>query len=195
MKYFTSIAAIIATSCLAVATPVLAQSAQEDARFQQAQQRFDNELRLFRQEFDRYQAARANDRRGGYRGGYNDQRGGNGYNDPRANDPRANDPRWGYNDDRVESGYDPSRYYRTGPNYQERVLTSDERIYRGNDGRYYCKRNDGTTGLIVGAVAGGVLGNVIDGGHSRSVGTILGAIIGGAAGQSIDKSNSDVRCR
>jgi hypothetical protein len=185
MKRFTNIAVILATSCLAVATPVVAQTAQDDARFQQAQQRLDTELQIFRQEFDRYQAARANSSRGGYRGGYNDPRNGGGYNDPRG----------GYNDDRIESGYDPSRYYRAGPNYQERVLSSDERIYRGNDGRYYCKRNDGTTGLIVGAVAGGVLGNVIDGGHSRSVGTILGAILGGAAGQSIDKNNSDVRCR
>jgi hypothetical protein len=190
MKRFTSIAVVIATSCLAVATPVVAQTAQDDARFQQAQQRLDNELRVFRQEFDRYQAARASTPRGGYRGGYNDQRG--GYNDQRGG---YNDSRGGYDDDRVESGYDPSRYYRTGPAYQERVLSSDERIYRGNDGRYYCKRNDGTTGLIVGAVAGGVLGNVIDGGHSRSVGTILGAILGGAAGQSIDKNNSEVRCR
>jgi len=178
MKKIAKFAALIASSCLAVATPVVAQTAQDDARFQQAQQRFDTELQIFRQEFDRYQAARANSPRGGYRGGYNDQR---GYND--------------YNDDRVESGYDPSRYYRAGPNYQERVLSADERVYRGNDGRYYCKRNDGTTGLVVGAVAGGVLGNVIDGGHSRSVGTILGAILGGAAGRSIDKNNSEVHCR
>ena len=183
MKNITNIAVIIATSCLAVATPVVAQTAQDDARFQQAQQRFDNELRVFRQEFDRYQAARANNPRGGYRGGYDEPRG--GYNDSRG----------GYDDDRVESGYEPSRYYRAGPNYQERVLSADERVYRGNDGRYYCKRNDGTTGLVVGAVAGGVLGNVIDGGHSRSVGTILGAILGGAAGRSIDKNNSEVHCR
>src|SRR5437762_9527928 len=106
MTRVTNFAVLIATTCLAIATPVAAQTAQDDARFQQAQQRFDTELQIFRQEFDRYQAVRANDRRGGYRGGYNDQRG--GYN---------ND----YNDDRVESGYDPSRYYRAGPNYQERV--------------------------------------------------------------------------
>ena len=187
MKSFTTVALMVAGSCLAVATPVVAQTAQDDARFQQAQQRLDNELQIFRQEFDRYQAARANNPRGGYRGGYGDPRSG-GYNDQRSGYN-------GYNDDRVESGYDPARYYRAGPNYQERVLSADERIYRGNDGRYYCKRNDGTTGLIVGAVAGGVLGNVIDGGHSRSVGTILGAILGGAAGQRIDKNNSDVRCR
>lgn len=190
MRKITSIALI--ASCFAFAAPAVAQTAQDDARFQQAQQRLDNELRLFRQEFDRYQAARANNPRGGYRGGYNDPRNG-GYNDPRNGG--YNDPRGGYNDDRVETGYDPARYYREGPNYQERVLSADDRIYRGNDGRYYCKRNDGTTGLVVGAVAGGVLGNVIDGGHSRSVGTILGAILGGAAGRSIDKNNSDVRCR
>ena len=111
MKKIAKFAALIASSCLAVATPVVAQTAQDDARFQQAQQRFDTELQIFRQEFDRYQAARANSPRGGYRGGYNDQR---GYND--------------YNDDRVESGYDPSRYYRAGPNYQERVLSADERV-------------------------------------------------------------------
>src|SRR4051812_49664285 len=85
MKRITNIAVIIATSCLAVATPVVAQTAQDDARFQQAQQRLDNELRVFRQEFDRYQAARANNPRGGYRGGYNDPRRGlkepPGYND------------------------------------------------------------------------------------------------------------------
>jgi hypothetical protein len=184
MKTVTTIAIAMAASCLAVATPAFAQTAQDDARFQQAQQRLDNELQIFRQEFDRYQQARANTPRGGYRGGYSDPRG--GYNDPRGGY---------YNDDRVESGYDPARYYRAGPNYQDRVLGADERIYRGNDGRYYCKRNDGTTGLIVGAVAGGVLGNVFDGGHSRSVGTILGALIGGVAGQSIDKSNSEVHCR
>ncbi len=57
MSGFTKIAVIAATSCLAIATPVFAQSAQDDARFQQAQQRFQNEMRVFQQEFDRYQQA------------------------------------------------------------------------------------------------------------------------------------------
>ena len=180
MKSVTSLAVIIATSCLAVATPVVAQTAQDDARFQQAQQRFDNELRLFRQEFDRYQAARASYPRGGYRGGYDEPRRDNGYNDSRD-----------YNDDRVESGYDPSRYYRAGPNYQERVLSADERVYRGNDGRYYCKRSDGTTGTVVGAIGGGVLGAILGGGGA--LGTILGAGGGALLGRSIDKG--DVHCK
>ncbi|GGA38180.1 hypothetical protein GCM10011395_05560 [Sphingomonas psychrolutea] len=171
---------LIAGSCIAAATPVLAQSQADEQRFQQAQQRLDNELNVFRSEFDRYQQARAR--------GYRDPRGGSYY------DPRVSDQRYSY-DDRDESGYDPSRYYRDGSSYQERVLTSSDRVYRGTDGRYYCKRNDGTTGLIVGAIGGGVLGNVIAGGHSAGVGTLLGAIAGGVLGKSIDQNNQQMRCR
>ena len=183
MSRLTKIAVIAASSCLAIATPGVAQTAQDDARFQQAQQRFQNELRVFQQEFDRYQQASRNRRGGGYGGP------GGGY------DRGPGGPGGYYNDDRVETDYEPSRYYREGPTYRERVLTSDERVYRGTDGRYYCKRNDGTTGLIVGAIGGGILGNVIDGGHSRGVGTILGAIVGGVAGKSIDQNNQQVKCR
>lgn len=183
MRRISALAAVIAGSCLAVATPVAAQSQADDQRFQQAQQRFDNELNVFRAEFDRYQQARTR--------GYRDPRGGS-YNDSRYADPRYADPRY---DDRDEAGYDASRYYRNDSRYQERVLSSNDRVYRGSDGQYYCKRNDGTTGLIVGAVGGGVLGNVIDGGHSRGVGTILGALAGGLVGRSVDQNNAQVRCR
>lgn len=182
MSRFSRIALLVAGSCLAAATPVLAQSQADEQRFQQAQQRFDTEYRAYRAEVDRYQQSRAR--------GYAPPRSGGGYDDSR--DPRYADPRY---DDRDESGYDPSRYYRDGSGYQERTLSSSDRIYRGTDGRYYCKRNDGTTGLIVGAIGGGVLGNIIDGGHSRGVGTILGAIAGGAVGRSVDQNNSQVRCR
>ena len=56
--------------------------------------------------------------------------------------------------------------------------------------RTYCKRNDGTTGLVIGAVGGGVLGNVIGGG---TLGTLLGAGGGALLGRSIDRGK--VRCR
>ncbi len=69
-----------------------------------------------------------------------------------------------------------------------------DEVYRGSDGRYYCKRSDGTTGLIVGAIGGAVLGNVIDGGHERAAGTLLGGALGAILGKSIDQ-NSDVRCQ
>jgi hypothetical protein len=101
----------------------------------------------------------------------------------------------GNDSSRFSTNYDASRYYRDDPRYTERRLSDQDEVYRGSDGRYYCKRNDGTTGLIVGAIGGGVLGNVIDGGHSRGVGTILGAIVGGVAGKSIDQGGQQIKCR
>ncbi len=110
------------------------------------------------------------------------------------------DPRYArysaYDYDRPDpayGGYDAGRYYVDDPRYRERRLGNNDRVYRGQDGRYYCRRNDGTTGLLVGAVAGGVLGNVIAGGGSSTLGTLLGAAGGALAGRSIDRNN--VRCR
>ena len=82
---------------------------------------------------------------------------------------------------------DAGRYYR------ERRVSRGDRIYRGNDGRYYGRRSDGTTGLIVGAVAGGVLGNIIASGGSETLGTLIGAGVGAAIGSQVDKG--EVRCR
>jgi hypothetical protein len=96
--------------------------------------------------------------------------------------------------DRYRTDYDAARHYRDGPGYTERRLSRDDYVYRGSDGRYYCKRNDGTTGLIVGGAGGAVLGNVIDGGHNRLAGTLIGGALGALAGMAFDLNNSDVRC-
>jgi len=102
-----------------------------------------------------------------------------------------------YRDDdrRFATDYDAARYYRDDPRYTERRLSSNDEVYRGSDGRYYCKRSDGTTGLIVGAIGGGILGNIIDGGRNRAAGTLIGGALGALAGKSIDQNNSEVRCR
>ncbi len=111
-----------------------------------------------------------------------------------------NGDRYGYtsqpvdDDRRFVTDYDASRYYRDDSRYEERRLSAQDEVYRGSDGRYYCKHNDGTTGLIVGAAGGGLLGNVIDGGHNRVAGTLIGGALGALAGKAIDQ-NSDVRCR
>jgi hypothetical protein len=92
------------------------------------------------------------------------------------------------------SGYwDASRYYRAGDRYPERRLGRGDNVYVGSDGRYYCRRSDGSTGLIVGGIAGGVLGNIIAPGGSKTLGTIIGAAGGAAIGASVDKG--EVRCR
>jgi len=92
-----------------------------------------------------------------------------------------------------ETTYYADQYYRDGSNYRTRRLTRNDRVYRGRDNRYYCRRSDGTTGLIVGGISGGLLGNSIAGGGSRTLGTLLGGGIGALLGQSIDRGN--VTCR
>lgn len=98
-------------------------------------------------------------------------------------------------DGRFATNYDAARYYRADPRYRERRLTYEDEVFRGSDGRYYCKRNDGTTGLVIGGVGGAVIGNVIDGGRNRVAGTLIGGALGALVGKSIDQNNSDVRCR
>lgn len=89
-----------------------------------------------------------------------------------------------------QEGY-AERNYRRG-NYRARALRDDDNIYRGRDGRYYCKRDDGSTGLVVGGIAGGVLGNLIAPGGSKLLGTIIGGAAGALGGREIDRSDS--RC-
>jgi hypothetical protein len=90
-------------------------------------------------------------------------------------------------------GYYADQYYRDGGYYQPRRLGRGDRIYRGSNGRYYCRRNDGTTGLIVGAIAGGLLGNRLSNGRSSTLGTLLGVGGGAAIGSAIDRGQ--VSCR
>lgn len=97
-----------------------------------------------------------------------------------------NNPDPGYN------GYYADRYYKTDRRYREHRLSENDRVYRGQNGQYYCRRSDGTTGLIVGGIAGGVLGNIIAPGDSKTLGTILGAIGGAAVGAAAD---SGMKCR
>ena len=77
--------------------------------------------------------------------------------------------------------------------YAPRRLGRNDRIYRGSDNRYYCRRDDGTTGLIVGGIGGGVLGHVIAPGGSKTLGTILGVGIGALIGRAVD--DGDIACR
>lgn len=119
---------------------------------------------------------------GYYDRGYHDRYGRYDYNNP--------DPRYG--------GYYADRYYRNNARYRERQLSYDDRVYRGRDGRYYCRRSDGSTGLIVGGLGGAAAGAIIAQGDSKPLGAIIGAIGGAAVGAAVDsrnRNNSNVRCR
>lgn len=95
-----------------------------------------------------------------------------------CNDYLGGGGRPGYAGDRYDDGYS---------------LRDNDRIYRDRDGRYYCKKPDGSTGLIVGGLAGGVLGNVIAPGGSKTLGTLLGAGAGALTGRAIDRNS--IRCK
>lgn len=86
-----------------------------------------------------------------------------------------------------------ARYDRYGRYAEPVVLSRGDRVWRGDDGRYYCRRDNGTTGLIVGAAAGALLGRHLDGGRERTLGTILGAAGGALIGREIDRGG--LRCR
>lgn len=101
-----------------------------------------------------------------------------------AYDYNRPDPRYG-------RSYQPNRYYRTG--YAPIRVDRRTRVYRGNDNRYYCRRSDGTTGLIVGAALGGLLGNQLAQGQSNVLGTLIGGGAGALLGREIDRGG--VNCR
>jgi len=88
-------------------------------------------------------------------------------------------------------GYYADRYYRDG--YAPIRVTRYTRIYRGYDDRYYCRRSDGTTGLILGATLGGLLGNSLGRGHSDTAATLIGAGAGALLGREIDRG--ELVCR
>ncbi|RDV06128.1 glycine zipper 2TM domain-containing protein [Sphingorhabdus pulchriflava] len=95
------------------------------------------------------------------------------------------DPKYG--------GYQAERYYRDGRYYQQRRLTNNDRVYRGSNSRYYCRRNDGTTGLIIGAIGGGLLGRSIAPSRSKTLGAILGGTGGALIGRSIGRNGLSCR--
>jgi hypothetical protein len=99
--------------------------------------------------------------------------------------------RWDRDRGNRYDGYYGRSDYRGG--YRDERISRNTRVWRDNDGRYRCRRGDGTTGLLIGGVAGGVLGNSIAGRGDRTLGTILGVAGGALLGREIDRSNS--RCR
>ncbi|WP_338420408.1 hypothetical protein [Sphingomonas profundi] len=130
----TRLLALALVAVPALSSPLLAQNAADQRRWDAAQSRYRAETDRYYQERDLYYDARARDRGGPGRYGS-------------APPP----PPPGVDDDRFATDYDAARDYRDDPRYRERVLSSNDQVYRGSDGRYYCQRTDGTTGLIIGA--------------------------------------------
>ena len=87
----------------------------------------------------------------------------------------------------MDSAQAQSRYYRNGAYVGP--------TWQGRDGRYYCRRSNGTVGLIVGGAAGALIGRSLDGGRNRTAGTVIGAAAGALIGREVQRSRSTRRCR
>jgi hypothetical protein len=79
--------------------------------------------------------------------------------------------------------YYNNRGYYTGP------------TWRGNDGRYYCRRSDGTAGTLIGGAAGALIGSQVAGRGDRTLGAVLGGVLGAVIGNSVDRDDGGRRCR
>lgn len=64
------------------------------------------------------------------------------------------------------------------------------RQWRGSDGRMHCRKNDGTIGVVVGGVAGALVGRSIDTRGDRTVGTVVGAGAGALIGRTVVRKTS-----
>ena len=69
------------------------------------------------------------------------------------------------------------------------------KTWRGKDGRTYCRKKNGTVGLIVGGAAGALAGRAIDTRGERTTGTVLGAAAGALIGRELDRKRGGRRCR
>jgi hypothetical protein len=69
------------------------------------------------------------------------------------------------------------------------------KTWRDSKGRLRCKRSNGTTGLIVGAAGGALVGRAIDTRGERTTGTVLGAAAGALLGREVDRKHKGYRCR
>jgi len=101
-------------------------------------------------------------------------------------------PSYGYSRYSPSNAYYGNRGYGSGY-YNTRPLGYNDTVYRGSDGRYYCRRSDGTTGLIVGGAIGALIGNALDNGRSSLLGTLIGGAAGAALGREV--SRGGVNCR
>lgn len=87
----------------------------------------------------------------------------------------------------VEGAQAQRRYYNSG--------YYNGPVWRDRQGRYRCRRGNGTTGLIIGGAGGALVGRALDGGRNHTTGTIVGAVAGALVGREVQRSRQTRRCR
>ena len=82
------------------------------------------------------------------------------------------------------------------PLTQADARRSQYREWRGRNGHTYCRRSNGTTGMVVGGVTGALIGNGVAGRGDKLLGTGVGAVAGVFGGRAIDRTiTAKRRCR
>ena len=159
--------AVFAATLAAVALPATAQAKHYD-RDGYSESRYDDdrdERREYRQERRAY----------AYNNGYQSQR----YVDPRYYQSQRYDDR----------RYDQRRY---GRQYQSNGYYGERNYGNNYYGQQTRRCSNGSTGTILGAIAGGLIGNGVAGRGDRTLGTVLGGGAGALAGRAIDRNGN--RC-
>ena len=100
----------------------------------------------------------------------------------------------GYSSGQYDNGYRNYRGDDRGYRNDRRYRNDDRRYYR-NDRRSRRDRCDATGGTVIGAIAGGLLGNSVAGRGDGTLGAVLGAGAGALAGRAIDRADDPRYCR
>jgi hypothetical protein len=119
---------------------------------------------------------RADSRRDRYRG--------QAYSGPQTWQFDAYPSRWD------NAGYGPEN--RT-PVYRTTSAGRSQPYWWGANGQVHCRRADGTTGLVVGALAGGTRGNVLAREGDKRLGSVIGGTLGAVLGNEIAKGSAGCR--
>lgn len=102
-------------------------------------------------------------------------------------------PAQGYHNLDQSSGFYRDRKHRDRHYSRDQRVNANTRVWRDKDGRYRCKKDNGTTGLLIGGAVGGVAGHEIAGGGDKLLGTVIGVGAGALLGREIDKDK--YKCR
>lgn len=96
--------------------------------------------------------------------------------------PPQHAPAHGWRAQQYAQNYQAPRYYNDGrTNYGSRAANG------------YCQKDSNTGGTVLGALAGGVAGNVIAGRGDKTLGTVIGVLGGGIAGRELDRRKYSCR--
>ena len=116
-----------------------------------------------------------------------------GYRDGVRADNRRDNYRDNYRTDYryASNGWNSAPVYSGNSGW--RGVSQQNPYWWGSNGQMHCRRQDGTTGLLVGALAGGTLGNMLAREGDKRLGSVIGGTLGAVLGNELAKGN--VRCR